>query len=808
MLRRIAILLLLSLPAFSLYKEEEVLVKFRNGVSPASIKSKATNILSIEPLFETTYKISFSKSSVEEMIKTLQSNPDIIYAEPNYIRHICGTPNDTYFGNQWGLPKIQAPSAWDIEKGTETVIIAITDTGIDYNHEDLKDKVIGSSSFVIAEPDPMDGHGHGTHVAGIAAASTNNGTGTAGVAWNCKILAIKVLNKKGEGDDAGCANGIRYAADNGTRVINMSWGGKTPPALTLKGACNYAYGKGCLLVAAAGNDGSTNMFYPAGYENVFSVAATNSNDKKAWFSNYGTWVDVFAPGQNIYSTTRNNSYGYMDGTSMATPFVSGLTGLLFSKYSTSTNIGIAQTIKETADVVNGLKRINCYNALQAIPQNPETKRWTFIVYLDGDNDLEPDAINDFLEMAQVGSTDKVNIVVQFDRIPGYDSRYGNWTNTKRFYITKNMTPISGSATMDIGEANMGGTQTLIDFVEWTKSFYPAEHYGLIFWNHGSGWRASEKRQKTKAVCEDVTSEDCLYMKEVSSALSQVGKIDLIGFDACFMAMTEVAYEIKDFGDVMVGSEETEPANGWPYNTILADLIGSPTMTARNLGRIIVEKYGQFYLGQSNITQSAIDLLLMDSFTQSIDLMIDNIWGKWDEIGRKRDLTGSVSVSYADIFHFSQLMAATLTVNPIISNHHSSNHPNLQGLTIYFPKTDDDSEYDFYTAYNISFPAHSNWDEFLNDFLTKATVTVKNKRIIVYPNPYNPNKGHKKITFNALPKDSHVKIYNIAGELVKELIEKEREAIWEDPETLASGIYIYLIQGPGGIRHIGKIGIVK
>ncbi|MDI6751315.1 MAG: S8 family serine peptidase [bacterium] len=213
MLRRIAILLLLSLPAFSLYKEEEVLVKFRNGVSPASIKSKATNILSIEPLFETTYKISFSKSSVEKMIKTPQSNPDIIYAEPNYIRHICGTPNDTYFGNQWGLPKIQAPSAWDIEKGTETVIIAIIDTGVDYDHPDLKDKVIKGWDYANNDSDPMDdhslnGHSHGTHVAGIAAASTNNGKGIAGVAWNCKILAVKCLDSSGWGDDACCAQAI------------------------------------------------------------------------------------------------------------------------------------------------------------------------------------------------------------------------------------------------------------------------------------------------------------------------------------------------------------------------------------------------------------------------------------------------------------------------------------------------------------------------------------------------------------------------------------------------------------------------
>ncbi|MFH0775451.1 MAG: S8 family serine peptidase [bacterium] len=893
MLRKIALLVLFSCcTAFSLYKEGEVLVKFKEGVSSKSIQSKAANILSIEPLFETTYKVRFSKGKVEDMMATLQSDPDVVYAEPNYIRHICGTPNDTYFSSEWGLPKIQAPLAWDIGTGAGFVKIAIIDTGVDIDHPDLVEKIIsGGYDFANDDSNPDDDQGHGTHVAGIAAASTNNWIGVAGVAWGCKILAIKVLDSGGYGTDDNCALGIRYAADNGARVINMSWGGKTPPAFTLEDACNYAYNKGCLLVAAAGNNTPSTpipfICYPAAYENVLAVAATDFNDNRASFSNYGDWVDVAAPGQDIYSTTRNNSYGSMDGTSMATPFVSGLAGLLFSGSGSLTNVQAAEIIKATADAISqdhpiGTGRINAYNAIRQV-RFPETKTWTFMVYLDGDNNLEEAAIDDFLEMAQVGSTDTVNIVVQFDRISGYNTGHGNWTGTKRFYITKGMTPISGSATMSIGEANMGDPQTLIDFVQWAKLSYPADHYALVLWNHGGGWRS--KGVSTKAVCEDDTDDDCLYMKEVSSALAQVAPIDLIGFDACLMAMVEVAYQIQDFGDVMVGSEEVEPNDGWPYDTILTELVGSPTMTAKSLGRIIVQKYGLSYLGDSDITQSAIDLKQMGSFTQSINSFVNNIWGRWDEIRQKRVITDSVSDSdypYADIFHFSQLMVATLTVNPIISNYHSNNHPNLQGLTIYFPETDDDSEYEDYTADNISFPAHCQWDEFLKALLTQmvgifispiietvtidesipytaiainghgekwditqqtsfvaddpnarfsgniyypgmvgtwritatygtftaqATVTVKEGRMMAYPNPYSPNKGHKRIIFKGLPKDSHVQIRNIAGELVKEIVEKEREAIWEHPEV-ASGVYIYLIQSPGGKKDIGKIGIVK
>ncbi|MBU1261511.1 S8 family peptidase, partial [bacterium] len=171
---------------------------------------------------------------------------------------------------------------------------------------------------------------------GIAAASTNNGTGTAGVAWGCKILAVKVLDGGGNGDDEGCAKGIIYAADYpGVKVINMSWG-SDEPANILKDALDYAYNKGVLLVAAAGNYGKPSKIYPGGYENVLAVAATNSSDKKAQFSNYGDWVDVAAPGEDIYSTILNNKYASFSGTSMATPFVSGLAGLLFSRYGTIT----------------------------------------------------------------------------------------------------------------------------------------------------------------------------------------------------------------------------------------------------------------------------------------------------------------------------------------------------------------------------------------------------------------------------------------------------------------------------------------
>jgi len=281
--------------------------------------------------------------------------------------------------------------------------------------------------------------------------------------------------------------------------------------------------------------------------------------------------------------------------------------------------------------------------------------WTFMVYLDGDNDLEGAGIDDFLEMSLVGSDANVHIVVQFDRIDGYDTTYGDWQTCKRFYVTSGMTPTDANAVSDIGEANMGDPATLTGFIDWATTNYPASNYALVLWDHGGGWRdeeraallkalrmakggeeledirkeLGEKRKPIfKAVCwDDTDGGDCLYMKEVKSALnSATTDMDLVGFDACLMGMIEIAHEIKDTGaSVMVGSEEAEPWDGWPYDTILGDLNSNPLLTAAQLGTAIVDRYYQSY-GNSE-TQSAIDLSHMNTLTRAVsdfaDPMRDN-----------------------------------------------------------------------------------------------------------------------------------------------------------------------------------------
>ena len=317
-------------------------------------------------------------------------SPLVAYAEPDYIAYAMGDPSDEHFAEQWGLNNtgqpykdsltgtpdadIDAPEAWDILLGSADVWIAILDTGIDQDHPDLDDKLVGSIDFT-GSGGVDDLYGHGTHVAGIAAAETNNSLGVAGVGYNSSMLNVKVLNDQGSGYYAWIANGIIWATYNGADVINMSLGG-TRKSRTLEKAVNYAWSNGVVLVAAAGNSGNPSPTYPAKYENCIAVAATDSSDQKAPFSEYGDWVDVAAPGVDIFSTFPNHpyvigkslNYDYGSGTSMSTPFVSGLAALVWATGYTS-NSAVRDQIETTADPIPGTGqywihgRINACNAV-------------------------------------------------------------------------------------------------------------------------------------------------------------------------------------------------------------------------------------------------------------------------------------------------------------------------------------------------------------------------------------------------------------------------------------------------------------
>jgi subtilisin family serine protease len=386
-----------------LYRPDEVLVKFKPTLSDQTIKAtiaayqckKLKRIPRIN-----VYQIQVQTgTTLEETLFALRRNPDVEYAEPNYIAYVTETPNDSLFDYQYALynsgqdlgppgspqgkirADIKATSTWEETKGNEDIIIAIVDTGVDLDHPDLNDKIYSNGyDFVNDDSNATDDHAHGTHVAGIAAAETHNNEGIAGVAWNCKILPVKVLDDQGGGSYSEMIEGIIWAADNGADVMNLSLGGDFP-SVSLENALKYAYDMDIVIVAAAGNDGGA-VLYPAAYDDYcLAVAATDYNDEKVDFSNFGPEIDVAAPGVLIISTVPtwfwgpgSFPYAWGDGTSQASPHVAGLAALIKSVKPNLSAAQIMNVIRYSADDVNfvnnlgiddyiGYGRINMEKAL-------------------------------------------------------------------------------------------------------------------------------------------------------------------------------------------------------------------------------------------------------------------------------------------------------------------------------------------------------------------------------------------------------------------------------------------------------------
>lgn len=284
----------------------------------------------------------------ERQAKGLLNHPKIKFVEENAAVQALGQTTP------WGVPRVQSPEVNDLGFTGIGMKVAILDTGIDRNHEDLSANVKGGFSVFTdsANSDPYyDGSGHGTHVAGTVAA-VDNDLGVIGVAYHADLYAVKVLNNSGSGSYEGIAKGIEWSIQNGMDIINMSLGGSSSSSI-LEQFCDLAYSEGVLLVAAAGNSGTRagrgdNVGYPAKYASVIAVAATDQNDKRGTFSSTGPAVEISAPGVSILSSTPNNNYASYNGTSMASPHVAAVAALVWEAKPNLTNVELRQLLNQTA----------------------------------------------------------------------------------------------------------------------------------------------------------------------------------------------------------------------------------------------------------------------------------------------------------------------------------------------------------------------------------------------------------------------------------------------------------------------------
>lgn len=409
------------------YLQGEVIIKFKPFAQPSLKKSTEgtaqVGITSLDQVFQkhrsteikrmfphdapqhNSQEIDFTRhydffySSGEDAMsvaREISRDPSVEYAEPRYIYRVQFTPNDSLYSFQVHLKKIQADLAWDVTQGNTTVIIGIVDTGVDWKHPDLAANIwhnphpgsnpsfpndsIGwdFAGFDGNHPDndPSPGNPHGTHVAGDAAAVGNNRIGVTGVAPRCKIMAIKAgLDNPNSNIILYGYEGIKYAADNGAKIINTSWGGAGYSQIARE-IVDYAFSKGALIVAAGGNDNTDALQYPSGYPRVLGVGSVDQNDVRSFFSNFGQQIQVMAPGENIWSTVPNGQYqnrGWT-GTSMASPIAAGVAALVKSIHPTWTPDQIAQQVRVSADIIDtlnpdfvqqlGYGRVNAYRAVK------------------------------------------------------------------------------------------------------------------------------------------------------------------------------------------------------------------------------------------------------------------------------------------------------------------------------------------------------------------------------------------------------------------------------------------------------------
>lgn len=346
-------------------------------------------------------------------------------------------------------------------------------------------------------------------------------------------------------------------------------------------------------------------------------------------------------------------------------------------------------------------------------------KWTVMLYMAADNNLENYAIQDMNELETVGSTDQVSVVAQVDRSSEYNTSNGNWSGARRYFVTKdsNTNIVNSSLIGDLGSVNMASPQTLTDFIQWAASAYPADHYLLVLWDHGRGWvtgaAALQVRQRqVKAIFVDDSHNDEMSLPELSQALGNAHHTDIALFDACLMGMMEVAYAIRDYSDVMCASEENVPVEGHSYGTLLGRIVSNPLVSPEALGRAMVDDYINYYSNgyDGAVTMSAVDLRSLDQLTSATDQLASALLSNMNEVRsgvvsaraatQRFDFDSGQYSYYRDLYDFAahldsgvsnpsvrtaaQNVMSAVNSAVIREGHSGSQVPDAHGISIYLP----------------------------------------------------------------------------------------------------------------------------
>ena len=370
----------------------------------------------------------------------------------------------------------------------------------------------------------------------------------------------------------------------------------------------------------------------------------------------------------------------------------------------------------------------------------KAKEWTIMVFVNGKNNLEQFALKDMNEMEMIGSSANINIVVEVGRIDGYDTSNGDWKGTRRYLIKKDTDTATVTSTMiqDLGKTDMGDYKSVIAFGKWAKTNYPAKKTMLVIWNHGAGWIKSNKSAGIdKGISYDDETNNHINTPQMATILKDIGGVDVYGSDACLMQMAEVVYEIKDSVKFIVGSEETEPGDGYTYNELLAPLAKNPLMSAEAFAKVAVDAYSDHYAAQKEgSTQSYIRTAAIPGFLTAVNDFAYAITIAGEKELAKKAMGAAQSYAYAenkDLYHFTQLVLAetkyaavkqkgtalmTYIAQTLVGHNRTNNgggsywappadYSNSHGIAIYLPPSAPAAGYN-----ELQWSKYSNWDEFI------------------------------------------------------------------------------------------------